>query len=46
VDLSALPPEIQEKVYRPSEGESYDIDLDLKNENGREVFGEDEEISE
>lgn len=38
-DVTALPPEIQAKVYKPGADESYNVEVDL-NENGREVFGE------
>lgn len=35
-----LPPELRDKVYRPSEGESYHIDVDLTKD---EIFGEEGE---
>lgn len=39
-DISMLPPELRDKVYRPSEGESYHIDVDLSR---KEIFGEEGE---
>jgi hypothetical protein len=35
-----LPPELRDKVYRPSEGEQYNINVDLTKD---EIFGEEGE---
>lgn len=42
-DVSQLPPELQEKVYKPGEKEIYKVDLDLSQENP-ETFGNGERL--